>query len=265
MSKSRTPRTDAAEKRRVNPRWGRTLTEWRLHCVKSESRKLETELAALTQKLDRYRRLSESGESLGGELEEREARMDAESRIAELERQLAEAQEAADAYSKGVYSATMLKAAESIGKDHAQTNEIIALRERLAEAQERRGRMEKFIAAVDCPRVNCQDGVVVNTGPDPVYDPCDWCQGRHDLLYSESATPAPVDCAEPSQEDSGALGAADLDVAEFEFEEHCFDGQKCGAVTTGCFKGKCLRKDLMLTNSITSTPGTFYVINFKGD
>lgn len=32
-------------------------------------------------------------------------------------------------------------------------------------------------------------------------------------------------------------------MSKFEFETHCFDSQKCGATTTGCLVGQCLRKN----------------------
>ena len=49
-------------------------------------------LTAALERLERYKRISESGESLGGELEEREARLAAEARIRELEAKLEDAE-----------------------------------------------------------------------------------------------------------------------------------------------------------------------------
>lgn len=34
-----------------------------------------------------------------------------------------------------------------------------------------------FLEQTPCPN-KCVDGMIINTGPDPVYEPCQWCEAR---------------------------------------------------------------------------------------
>ncbi len=38
-----------------------------------------------------------------------------------------------------------------------------------------------------CPNPQCQDGSVRNTGPDPVDEPCQFCEARYHLLKTEDS------------------------------------------------------------------------------
>lgn len=73
MAESNTPRTNRV--------WLelQTATEFqRAVEMQKLAEVLEFDLGCVTAELDRYKRISESGESLGGELEERERRMELE-------------------------------------------------------------------------------------------------------------------------------------------------------------------------------------------
>ena len=37
-----------------------------------------------------------------------------------------------------------------------------------------------------CPN-HCSDGAIINTGPDPLYEPCQWCENIYMLEHGELA------------------------------------------------------------------------------
>ena len=87
-------------------------------------RTLLADLAAATESLARYQRLSESGESLGGELEEREARMDAEATLQSAEQQAAN-------HEQSYFAATKreIAALNALEKAEAALKELVACKE----------------------------------------------------------------------------------------------------------------------------------------
>lgn len=44
------------------------------------------------------------------------------------------------------------------------------------------GRAMTMLKAAQCPHLNCVDGMITNTGPDPQFDQCEWCYGRQMLI-----------------------------------------------------------------------------------
>ena len=39
----------------------------------------------------------------------------------------------------------------------------------------------EMLKSAQCP-VGCSDGMIINGGPDPVYEQCEWCYGRQMLI-----------------------------------------------------------------------------------
>jgi len=42
-----------------------------------------------------------------------------------------------------------------------------------------------FLESLVCPNPSCSGGMIVNTGPDPQHDGCEWCEARDRFLAGE--------------------------------------------------------------------------------
>lgn len=67
-------------------------------------------------------------------------------------------------------------------------NEIEAAIDRSSEITPAKGLVlvsRSFIEATPCPNRGCSDGMIVSTGPDPIFEPCQWCEEKSRILNGE--------------------------------------------------------------------------------
>ena len=49
---------------------------------------------------------------------------------------------------------------------------------------------QEMLKVATCPNRNCSDGMIINTGPDPQFEQCQWCYERTVLIDAAQGGPS---------------------------------------------------------------------------